>query len=228
MGTVYSPHLGLHRTGLPYLFSGTAFHTRIPHPSHSSCPSPSHHTHRFRYILQSSHRLPPSSRPPRRYTRHTDWISCCALLPSTTAGCPPSACASGGRDGSVRFWSKSAAAAAAAPSQHQGKQGSKGDKTSLLRAAFASGSRSTSGRGSSDFVGGGGSGGGGSAASLGDGGWSLAACMTAAHGSSEFVTCCSSPGGSSGAIGGWVATGGTDWSVSFFFFCGCCGWFPIV
>lgn len=127
----------------------------------------------------------------------------------------------------MRFWSKSAAAAAASfaaaaaaadlPSE---KHGSKGDKTSALRAAFASGSRSSSGRGSDFLGGGGGSGGGGGAVPLGDGGWSLSSCTVAAHGSSEFVTCCASPGGSSGAAGGWVATGGTDWSVSA---CGCGG-----
>ncbi|CAN0430978.1 unnamed protein product, partial [Laminaria digitata] len=45
---------------------------------------------------------------------HSDWISGCALVPSTTPGAPPSLAVSGGRDGSVRFWYKSAAAAAAA------------------------------------------------------------------------------------------------------------------
>ncbi|CAM9494119.1 unnamed protein product, partial [Hapterophycus canaliculatus] len=47
----------------------------------------------------------------------------------------------------------------------------------------------------------------------GSGRWCLGSTMSAAHGSSEFVTCCASPGGRSGAIGGWVATGGTDWTV---------------
>lgn len=60
-----------------------------------------------------------------------------------------------------------------------------------------------------------GKGGGWGAGTGGDNaGWSLASCLSGAHGSSEFVTCCASPGGASGANEGWVATGGTDWSVS--------------
>ncbi|CAM9817218.1 unnamed protein product, partial [Ectocarpus fasciculatus] len=141
---------------------------------------------------------------------HTDWISCCALVPSATAGVAPSVAVSGGRDGSVRFWHKSApaaaeAAAARAASDAVAKESAQGKRKSVLRAAFASGSRSSSGRDLGSE--------GGSFAPPGDGGWSLAASMATAHGSSEFVTCCASPGGSSGAAGGWVATGGTDWSV---------------
>lgn len=45
------------------------------------------------------------------------------------------------------------------------------------------------------------------------GGWYLANMMPGAHGSSEFVTCAAGPGAAAGASGGWVATGGTDWSV---------------
>ncbi|CAN0383746.1 unnamed protein product, partial [Laminaria digitata] len=58
-----------------------------------------------------------------------------------------------------------------------------------------------------------GGGGGGGGADGGAGGWSPASCMSGAHGSSEFVTCAAAPGGVSGAMGEWVATGGTDWSV---------------
>ncbi|CBJ26794.1 conserved unknown protein [Ectocarpus siliculosus] len=144
---------------------------------------------------------------------HTDWISCCALVPSATAGVAPSVAVSGGRDASVRFWHKSdaaaaEAAAARAASDALAKESAQGKRKSSLRAAFASGSRSSSGR---DL--GSGGGGGGGIVPPGDGGWSLASSVATAHGSSEFVTCCASPGGSSGAAGGWVATGGTDWSV---------------
>ncbi|CAB1105972.1 unnamed protein product [Ectocarpus sp. CCAP 1310/34] len=120
---------------------------------------------------------------------HTDWISCCALVPSATAGVAPSVVVSGGRDASVRFWHKSAAAAAEA---------------AAARAASDALTKESAG-------GGGGEGGG--PVPPGDGGWSLASSVATAHGSSEFVTCCASPGGSSGAAAGWVATGGTDWSV---------------
>ncbi|CAM9132785.1 unnamed protein product [Ectocarpus sp. 12 AP-2014] len=146
---------------------------------------------------------------------HTDWISCCALIPSATAGVAPSVAVSGGRDASIRFWHKSAAAAveaaaARAASDALANESAQGKRKSVLRAAFASGSRSSSGR---DLGSGGGGGGGGGLVPPGDGGWSLASSVATAHGSSEFVTCCASPGGSSGAAAGWVATGGTDWSV---------------
>lgn len=153
-------------------------------------------------------------RPPP--PRHTDWISCCALVPSATAGVAPSVAVSGGRDGSVRFWHKSATAAAEAAAARAAldalaKESAQGKRKSGLRAAFASGSRSSSGR---DLGSGGVGGGGGGLVPAGDGGWSLASSMAMAHGSSEFVTCCASPLGPSGAAAGWVATGGTDWSVS--------------
>jgi len=154
-------------------------------------------------------------RPPHT-PRHTDWISGCALIPSSTAGIPPSAAASSGRDGSVRFWFKSgsAAATAAAPTALSKDQAEKA--ASKFRTAFALGSRSSSGRLLGEFVDGGGGGGRASPPQVGSGGWSMATCMPAAHGSPEFVTCCASPVGTSGAAGGWVATGGTDWSVRCF------------
>ncbi|CAM9670384.1 unnamed protein product, partial [Ectocarpus sp. 12 AP-2014] len=94
---------------------------------------------------------------------HTDWISCCALVPSATAGVAPSVAVSGGRDASVRFWHKSAAAAAEAAASRAAsdalaKESAQGKRKSVLRAAFASGSRSSSGR---DLGSGGGGGGGG-------------------------------------------------------------------
>ncbi|CAM9317797.1 unnamed protein product [Ascophyllum nodosum] len=120
---------------------------------------------------------------------HTDWISCCSLVPSTTSGMPPTVAVSGGRDGSVRIWSKSVA---------------------HLRysTSFVHQNVSNFGDGFSKR---GGSGGGGG--DVGTGGWSQASCLSSAHGSSEFVTCSACPGDKPGAAAGWVATGGTDWTV---------------
>lgn len=71
------------------------------------------------------------------------------------------------------------------------------------------------GKGGEGGGGGGAGGAGGSRLEVGDdGGWSMASIMQSAHGSSEFVTCCAGPGAAAGVNGGWVATGGTDWSVS--------------
>lgn len=131
--------------------------------------------------------------------RHTDWVSCCAIIPSTSVGSSPSALVSGGRDGSVRFWSKSRFAAAPTAPRGGGSEQFVHSKASAPRM-------------DSDFSGEGGRWGGGVGG--GSGGWSLDSCMSGAHGSSEFVTCCACPGGASGASEGWVATGATDWSVS--------------
>lgn len=106
---------------------------------------------------------------------------------------------SGGRDGSVRFWSKYRPPTATAPARDDESE------KIVYRQGFVP-RRDSDKSGQGEGLG---AGTGGDSA-----GWSLASCLSGAHGSSEFVTCCASPGGASGASEGWVATGGTDWSVS--------------
>ena len=112
---------------------------------------------------------------------------------------PPTVAVSGGRDGSVRIWSKSVAHLRYSTSFVQQNVSNFGDGFSK---------RSGSGGGGGD---------------VGTGGWSQASCLSSAHGSSEFVTCSACPGDKPGAAAGWVATGGTDWTASmlylFFYLC---------
>lgn len=130
---------------------------------------------------------------------------------------PPSVAVSGGRDGSVRFWSKSAtsSAAAAAPAGYSFYD-SYSEKSPYSEPNYGRAPVS-SGFGRSGGGGGGGGGGGigvGGRGIVGTAGWSMTSSQSGAHGASEFVTCAACPGGTAGALGGWVATGGSDWSVS--------------
>lgn len=118
----------------------------------------------------------------------------------------------GGRDGSVRLWSRSSTAAVDSNEYVEHLYNTENDnrddmvpQKSRSIASMFQGSKSTSG--------GGGGGGSHQAEKVGMGGWYLANMMPGAHGSSEFVTCAAGPGAAAGASGGWVATGGTDWSV---------------
>lgn len=121
------------------------------------------------------------------WNRHVDWVSCCTLVPPSTGGAPPTCAVSGSRDGAVRIWSRSPG------------YGEMTYPDTVTKADSA-------------YAGGGGMGVG--PASVGEGGWSCASIMSTAHGSSEFVTCSAGPGTATGSAGGWVATGGTDWTVS--------------
>lgn len=163
------------RLKIDNFISQASTHCLVLRAPHDGTPPPSH---RFA--------SPPRPPPP---SRHTDWISCCSLLPSTTPGMPPTVAVSGARDGSVRIWSRSSARV-------------------NKRGGMAGGGGGSGGSG----------GGGGGKGAIGTGGWSLASCLSGAHGSSEFVTSSACPGGRSGAAAGWVATGGTDWTVSVYIF----------